>query len=60
MINFKKKNSNDMKTLLVILSFLFPIVGLIAYFVRKNDDDDAGIFLGAGVAGFITALIFMI
>lgn len=49
-----------MKTLLVILSFLFPIVGLIAYFVRKNDDDDAGIFLGAGVAGFITSLIFMI
>lgn len=49
-----------MKALLAILSFLFPIVGFITYFVRKDSDDDAGLYLGAGVVGFIVGLLTMI
>lgn len=49
-----------MRTLLAILSFFFPIVGLIAYFVRKDSDEDAGLYLGAGVVGFIVGLLTMI
>lgn len=49
-----------MRVLLPILSFFFPIVGFIAYSVRKDSDDDAGLYLGAGVVGFIVGLLTMI
>lgn len=46
-----------MKTFLIILSFLFPIVGVIAYFANKNKDEDAGVYLGAAGAGFVAGIV---
>lgn len=44
---------------LVILSFLFPIVGVILYFVKKNEEAEAAqSYLYAGIAGFVLGLIF--
>lgn len=40
--------------LLVILSFLIPIVGFVLYFVKKSDEPEvAKNYLWAGLAGFI-------
>ena len=49
------KNAN---ILLVILSFLFPIVGIILFFVKKNDNAQAAqSYLYAGIAGFVLGLL---
>lgn len=41
-----------MRTLLAIVSFFIPIVGVIVYAVRKDEEPDPGIYLGCAAAGF--------
>ncbi len=48
-----------MRTLLVILSFLCPILGVIIYFINKDKENDPGIYLGAAAAGFVLNLILL-
>ncbi len=44
-----------------LLSFCIPIVGLIVFLVKKNDDPEtAKIALIAGIVGFAINVIFMI
>ena len=51
------KNAN---VILVILSFLIPIVGIVLYFVKKNDEAEAAkSYLWAAVAGFVLALLLL-
>ena len=51
------KNAN---IVLVILSFLIPIVGIVLYFVKKNEEPEAAqSYLWAGVAGFILGLLII-
>ncbi|MBE6305125.1 MAG: hypothetical protein E7082_04290 [Bacteroidales bacterium] len=48
------EKSGSMNVLLVILSFLIPIVGFVLYFVKKSDEPEAAKnYLWAGLAGFI-------
>ena len=43
---------------LIILSILFPIVGIILYFVKKDDEPNAAkTYLGCGIAGFVIGLL---
>ncbi len=43
---------------LVILSFIFPIVGIILFFVKKNEDAEAAqSYLYAGIASIVLGLI---
>lgn len=51
-------SNNKVSTLLVIISFLIPIVGIILYFVKKNEGN-AGAYLTAGVIGFVLNLLLM-
>lgn len=51
--------NNKISILLLIISFLIPIVGIIAYFVKKSEEN-AGAYLGAGIAGFILNLLLLI
>lgn len=46
-----------MRTLLAILSFFVPIIGVIVFAVRKNEETDPGIYLGCAAAGFAFNLI---
>lgn len=49
-----------MKTLLSIISFLIPILGVVIYFVRKDSDEDAGTYLVCGGAGFVFNLLLLL
>jgi hypothetical protein len=43
---------------LCILSFLFPIVGIILYFVKKNEEPNAAkTYLSCGIGGFALGLL---
>lgn len=41
----------------LICSFLFPIVGVICYFVNKDKVENAPNYLYAALAGFVLGLI---
>lgn len=46
---------------LAIISFLIPIVGVVLFFVKKNDDAEAAkSYLYAAIAGFVLGLILAI
>ena len=54
---------NDQQTSagLVVLSFIFPFVGWILYFVKNDDNPSAARLYGiCGIAGFIIGLILAI
>lgn len=56
MADFNKTNG-----FLVIISVLFPIVGYVLYFVkRENEPDAAKSYLWSAIAGSIIGLIIMI
>ena len=48
-----------MRTLLIILSFLCPILGVLVYFIRKDKENDPGVYLGAAAAGFVLNIILL-
>lgn len=51
-------SKNSIHVLLVVLSFLFPIVGFVLYFVKKgNEPFTAKDYLWAGIAGFVLATL---
>ena len=39
-------------------SFLFPIVGIICYFVKKDDVENPDSYLIAAAAGFALSILF--
>ena len=44
----------------IILSILFPIVGFVLYFVKRELESDAAkAYLGAALGGFIVGFIIM-
>lgn len=45
-----------MRTLLAILSFFIPIIGVIVGFARK-DEEDVSIYFGCALAGFAFNLL---
>lgn len=64
--NFKKKivergmepeNRNSAGLAELIISFLFPIIGVICYFFRRNKVDNAKAYLYSALGGFIFSLI---
>lgn len=44
-------------TVALIFSFLFPIVGIICYFVNKKEVVNASAYLYAALGGFIVGII---
>lgn len=54
---------NEAKTnfLLAILSMFIPIIGIVLYFVLKDNKPNAAeAYLGYGIAGFIIALMILL
>ena len=50
--------NNNTNVAVAIVSFLIPIVGLVAYFVKKNETPEAAkTYLGCAGAGFVFALL---
>ena len=41
----------------LICSFLFPLVGIICYFVNKKDVENASAYLYAALGGFVLGFI---
>lgn len=55
------EEKNQASVGLIILSILFPIVGIILYFVKKNEENGpAGVYLGCAIAGFIIGLLLLL
>lgn len=56
-----KENDYEANTVLIALSSLSPILGLICYLARQNEDKDAAnVYLGCTIASFIVwSLIFV-
>lgn len=52
------ETNNKAGVLALICSFLFPIVGVIIYFVKKNEVVNPNAYLQAALAGFVIGLIF--
>ena len=44
-------------TFALIMSFLFPIVGIILYFVNKNKVVNANMYLILALIGFVVSII---
>lgn len=44
----------------LIFSFLFPIIGIICYFVNKDKVENASAYLYSALGGFILGLILNI
>lgn len=51
-------NSNKAGILALILSFIFPLIGIILFFVKKNEVENAKAYLWAALGGFVVGLIF--
>lgn len=51
------EENNKAGVLALIFSFLFPIVGVICYFVKKNDVVNPNAYLQAALVGFVVGLI---
>lgn len=41
----------------LIFSFLFPLVGIICYFVNKKEVENASAYLWAALGGFVLGMI---
>ena len=41
----------------LIFSFLFPLVGIICYFVNKKEVENASAYLWAALGGFVMGII---
>ncbi len=55
MSNFNRTNAG-----LIILSVLFPIVGYVLYFVKRNDEPDAARnYLWSAVAGSVVGILLI-
>ena len=53
--------SNETNILLIILSVLFPLVGFVLYFVKKDDSQEvAKNYLYAAIAGFVVGLLLIL
>lgn len=51
------ESKNKAGVLALIFSFLFPIIGVICYFVKRNDVVNPNAYLQAALAGFVVGLI---
>jgi membrane associated rhomboid family serine protease len=41
----------------LIFSFLFPLIGIICYFVNKKEVENASAYLWAALGGFVMGII---
>lgn len=41
----------------LIFSFLFPLIGIICYFVNKKEVENASAYLWAALGGFVLGMI---
>lgn len=41
----------------LIFSFLFPLIGIICYFVNKKEVENASAYLWAALGGFVLGII---
>jgi tetrahydromethanopterin S-methyltransferase subunit B len=57
MAETNETNDNKAGVLALIISFLFPLVGVIIFFVKRKSVVNSGAYLGAAVAGFIVGII---
>ena len=48
---------NQVSTLEKVLSFLFPIIGIILYFINKNNVKDSSEYLKCSGIGFLIGVI---
>ncbi len=53
-----KKESAGLAELIV--SFLFPLIGVICYFIRKNKVDNASAYLYSALGGFVLSFILSV
>ena len=52
---------NKTNPLLIILSIFIPIVGIVLFFTKKDDEPGAAnTYLWSGIGGFLVALLLMI
>ena len=51
------ENTESAGTLALIVSFLFPLFGIICYFVQKKSVENPSAYLYAALGGFVLGLI---
>ena len=51
------ENTEKAGTLALIVSFLFPLIGIICYFVQKKSVENPSAYLYAALGGFALGLI---
>ncbi len=51
------ENAEKAGTFALIVSFLFPLIGIICYFVQKKSVENPSAYLYAALGGFILGLI---
>lgn len=56
-----KEKEYDTNEVLIVLSAFSPILGLICYFARKNEDKDAAnVYLGCAAASFAVGFLIFV
>lgn len=52
-----EENTRKAGVVALIFSFLFPLIGIICYFVNKKEVENASAYLWAALGGFVLGAI---